>query len=85
MHWVQEIDLDSETADAERSFSDSGSVGFQLMAGADYKLSERFYLTGELRYTSNVGIDLSEEGGSGAVTDIDYQPITVGLGIGYRF
>ncbi len=85
LHWVQEVDLDSETAGTERSFSDSGGIGFQVMAGVDYKLSERFYLTSELRYSSNTGIDLSEEGGSGSVLDIDYQPITLGLGVGYRF
>ncbi|MBX2881918.1 MAG: outer membrane beta-barrel protein [Granulosicoccus sp.] len=83
--WIQEIDLDSENSDGERSFSDSGSIGFQLMAGVDYDLTERLYLTGELRYSSLRSIDLSEEGGSGQVTDIDYQPATLGIGIGYRF
>lgn len=83
--WVQEIDLDSENSEGERSFASSGSMGFQLMAGVDYDLSERFYLSGELRYSSQRSIDLNEEGGSGRVTDIDYQPVTLGVGIGYRF
>jgi len=83
--WLQEVDLDSEDADGERSFSDSGSVGFQIMAGVDYDLTERLYLTSELRYSSQTGLDLEEEAGDGRVTDIDYQPITLGLGIGFRF
>ncbi|MEM7256903.1 MAG: OmpW family outer membrane protein [Pseudomonadota bacterium] len=83
--WVQEIDLDSETATTERSFSDSGAVGFQLMAGADYDLSDRIYFTSELRYTSFTGMDLTQEGGDGSVTDIDYQPLTLAVGIGFRF
>jgi opacity protein-like surface antigen len=82
--WIQEIDLDSENTDGERSFSDSGSVGFQLMAGIDYDLTERFYLTGELRYSNQRSIDLSEEGGSGQVADIDYQTSTIGIGVAYR-
>lgn len=82
---IQEIDLDSENAAGERSFSDGGAVGFQVMAGIDYDLSERFYLTSELRYSSQAGLDLTEEGGAGKVSDIDYQPLTLGLGIGYRF
>ena len=83
--WIQEIDLDSENSDGERSFSDSGSIGFQFMAGVDYDLTERLYLSGELRYSSQRSIDLSEESGSGQVTGIDYNPTTLGIGIGYRF
>jgi len=84
--WTQEVDLDSEDANGERSFSDSGSVGFQLMAGADYDLSDRLYLTGELRYSSQTEIELSEQGGGGAtVTGLDYQPLTLSVGVGVRF
>lgn len=84
--WTQEVDLDSEDAAGERSFSDSGSVGFQVMAGADYDLTERFYLTGELRYSTQTDIELREEGGGGgSVTEIDYQPLTLSVGVGVRF
>ena len=83
--WIQEVDLDSEDADGERSFSDSGSVGIQVMAGVDYNFSDRFYLTSELRYMSLSSFDLEEEAGNGRVTNIDYQPVTLGLGVGIRF
>lgn len=55
------------------------------MAGVDYDLSDRFYLTSELRYGSQSALDLEEEDGNGSVTDIDYQPITIGFGLGFRF
>ncbi|MFK7992894.1 MAG: hypothetical protein AB8B87_02070 [Granulosicoccus sp.] len=55
------------------------------MAGVDYKLSDRFYLTSELRYGSHTGIDLKEEGGVGRISDINYQPVTFALGVGVRF
>lgn len=83
--YVQEIDLDSENSDGERSFSNSGVVGIQFMAGVDYSLSSRFYLSSELRYSSITGIDLDEEGGAGNITGLDYQPLTLGLGGGFRF
>lgn len=83
--WIQEIDLDSENIDGERSFSDSGSVGFQVMAGVDYDFSDRFYLTSELRYGRHSALDLEEEGGNGRVTGIEYQPVTLGVGVGIRY
>ena len=83
--WIQEVDLDSEDANGERSFSESGFVGFQVMAGIDYDVSDRFYLTSELRYMSYNSLDLEEEGGNGRITNIDYQPVTLGLGFGIRF
>jgi len=84
--WLQEVDLDSESGNAERSFSDGGSVGFQVMAGADYDINDRLYLTSELRYSSQRDLSLSEEGGAaGVVSEIDYQPFTVGIGLGVRF
>lgn len=85
LSYAQEIDLDSEDVDGERSFASSGAVGIQVMAGFNYALSQRFYLSSELRYSSLAGLDLDEEGGAGRVSDIDYQPLTLGLGIGYRF
>ena len=83
---VQEVDLDSESAAGEVSFSDSGSIGYQLMVGVDVEMTGPWYVTTELRYSDQRGLTLEqEETGDGIVTAIDYQPITVQLGIGYRF
>ena len=82
--WIQEIDLDSENINGERSFSNSGSVGFQIMFGVDYDLNNRFYLISELRYGDQRSLDLEEEDGNGRVTNIDYQPVTLSLGVGIR-
>ncbi len=82
---LQEIDLDSEGAGPERSFSTSGDIGYQLMAGVDYDISERLYLTLEVRYTQFSDLDLTEEGGSGLISGIDYKPVTAGVGLGIRF
>jgi len=55
------------------------------MVGADVDLSERFYLSGELRYSSRTGLDLSSEGVGGRVSGIDHETVTLGLGLGVRF
>jgi len=80
------VDLDSESVAGEISFSDDGSIGFQVMAGVDVELAPAWYLTTELRYSDQRGLTLvREEGSAGAVANIDYQPLTVSLGLAYRF
>lgn len=83
--WIQEIDLDLEQGTVERSFSDSGYTGYQFFAGVNRPLSERWEVHGELRYGAISDIDLAEEGGSGRLTGLDYRPLTLQLGLGYRF
>lgn len=63
MGLIQEVDIDSEAPEGERTFLDSRSVGFQLMAGIDQDITNNIYLTGELHYTSFTDQDLEEEGG----------------------
>lgn len=82
---IQEIDLDSEGSGPERSFSKGGAFGVQLMAGVDVDITERLYLTSELRYTGFTGLEMTEEGGDGKISEIDYTPITLGIGLGFRF
>lgn len=82
---AQEIDLDSESSDGETSFSDGGSIGYQFMVGADKPLTPKWYLTTELRYSAQRGLTLAEEaGGNGEVSDLDYTPVTLQVGVGYR-
>jgi len=83
---AQELDLDSESSAGETSFSDGGSAGYQLMVGANRWFGAQWYLTGELRYSSQQDLTLSEEsGGSGDISGIDYAPVTLQFGVGYRF
>lgn len=83
--WGQEIDLDLERDGVENSFSGDGDIGAQLFLGTDYQLNENWAINAELRYTTLSGIDLSGENSSGEINDLDYQPITLQLGIAYRF
>lgn len=58
---------------------------FSAFFGVAYDLSERFYLTSEIRNSSQTGLELAEEGGAGRFSDSDYQPLTLALGLGVRF
>jgi outer membrane protein W len=84
--WTQEIDIDIEENGTEYSYSGDGDIGFQVMLGADYKISDNLTLNGEVRYGLMSSIDLeAEENSTGTVTGFDYNPFTVGVGVKYRF
>jgi len=84
--WVQEVDIDFQQGEQELSYAGDGDVGLQAFAGLDYAVTEHLSLQAELRYTSISGLDLEpEEGASGRIIDIDYQPSTFQLGAVYRF
>ena len=83
--WIQEIDIDLEQNGVETSLSGDGDIGYQLFAGADYKLDEQWSMGFELRYGSTTGIDLKGEGNNGRYRDLDYQPTTLQIGLTYRY
>ena len=83
--WVQEIDLDLEAGGVETSYSSDGDVAWQVMAGLETSLARNWRLQGEVRYTRVAGVDLEQEGGTGRITDLDYDAWTVGIGLIYDF
>lgn len=87
LSWIQEIDIDLETAGTELSYSGSGDIGWQVFAGAARDITEDWSVSGELRYGSTTGIDLDQEGGTGdgSVKGLDYTPLTAQLAAIYHF
>ena len=84
--WLQEIDIDLEGNGPEQSYSGDGDIGVQLFLGADYALSDAWALQGEVRYARFSDIDLDGEArAEGSLTGLDYEPLTLQLGIVYRF
>lgn len=84
--YIEEIDIDLDrSGEGERSFSDDGYVTWQAFAGVDYQMSERWDLQAEVRYSYLDDVDLDEEGGSGRLDGLDYDPVTFQLGVVYRF
>ncbi len=85
LSWIQEIDIDLEQDGTETSLSGDGDIGYQLFAGADYRLDEQWSVGVELRYGSTTGIDLKGEGNNGRYKDLDYEPTTLQLGLTYNY
>ncbi len=86
LSWVQEVDIDLETNGTEISYSGDGDTGFQVFAGANYDISPRWAVHGEIRYGTSSGIELEgEEGAVGTFSDLDYKPLTFQVGMTYKF
>lgn len=84
--WIQEIDLDLETAGQELSYSGDGDITYQAFAGIDYQLSSKISVNAELRYQALSSVDLSaENGGAGSFSGLDYNPLTLQMGLSWRF
>ena len=86
LSWIQEIDIDLERGGEELSYSGSGDVGYQVFAGLNYDLSNRWALQSEIRYGSITNIDLESEGNdSGEFKGLDYDTTTFQIGVVYKF
>jgi len=84
--WIQEIDIDLETADSEFSFSGNGDVGFQIMGGVDYRLNDVWRLQTELRLSDFSDLTLeSESGSTGDFNGFEYSPTTFQIALVYSF
>lgn len=84
--WAQEIDLDLEESGVERSFSGDGDIIMQLILGTDYELQENWNLTTELRYGLISSIEMAgEENITGSLSEFDYNPLTISVGVKYLF
>ncbi len=87
--WVQEIDFDIKPAGsgANRSYSASNKFAFQLIAGIEYALTTNWRLTADTRWmrVGSVKMD-NERGNSGGSADsLDYNPLSVQVGLRYSF
>lgn len=83
---VQEIDMDiKSTGGVENSYSASNELAGQLMAGIEYPIAQNWDLSTEIRYTKVSNIDLKQENGTGRINNVDYDPVTVGVGLTYNF
>jgi outer membrane protein W len=85
--YAQEIDIDLEDNDLERSLSGSGDVGFQLTAGVNYEHSEQWSLSAEARMirVNDISLDAEENLTTGSLTKLDYSPYGLQIGLQYRF
>lgn len=82
--WLQEIDIDFEENGVESSYS-GDDVGFQVMLGARYDMTERWFLETDVRYFFASDIDMTAEDNAVGRVVADYEPLSVTAGIGWKF
>ena len=78
------VDIDFEENGVESSYS-GDDIGFQVMLGARYDMSERWFLETDVRYFFASDIDMSGEDNAVGSVSADYEPLSVTAGIGWRF
>ncbi len=84
--YVVGMDIDVERDGAEQEYSRKGGLALQAMAGAEYSLSSRWSLSGDVRWT-RVGSGTFEPTtpGTALVGQPKYQPLSLNLGVAFRF
>jgi len=85
LSWVQEIDIDLETAASELSFSGDGDTGFQIFSGVDYQLNLNWSVQGEVRYSRISVVQLTGEGNESTFKGLEYDPVSLQIGLKFRF
>ncbi|MBE1299434.1 MAG: outer membrane beta-barrel protein [Alteromonadaceae bacterium] len=84
--YLQEIDIDLELAGIETSYSGDGDLGLQAIIGANYSFADRLDLSLEARYARFSSTELTGEGmASGTIDGFDYDPMSIAIGLKYRF
>ena len=86
--WTQEIDIDIKRNGRELSYSRSGAAAVQVMFGGEMDLSAKWSLVGDVRLMRvSTGTFKAEEPAAGGTIsgDIKYRPVSINLGVSYRF
>lgn len=84
--YLQEIDIDLRLAGTETSFSCNGDLSLQAIIGANYLFADRWGLSLEASYARFSSIQLTGEGmASGTIDGFDYDPMSIAIGLKYRF
>ncbi|MFM8609298.1 MAG: outer membrane beta-barrel protein [Burkholderiaceae bacterium] len=86
--WAQETDIDIARNGQELSYSRSGGMAVQAIVGGEMDLAKKWSLVGDVRWMRiNSGSFKAENTAAGATLlgQPKYQPVSVNLGITYKF
>ena len=81
--YVTEVDFDITGGPGAGEYSDSGIFRYQLMVGAEYAITDRWSLNGELRYFDAGSQTLTNS--TGGTLTADYDAVDVIFGATLRF
>ena len=80
---MTEVDFDVDAGPAAGEYNDTGVLAAQVMAGAEFAVSDRVALFGELRYFTAGSQTL--EGPGGTVIEAGYDSLDTFAGLTVRF
>jgi len=76
--WQEWLSIDASGSD------NASPIGFQILAGVEYKVRENFSIAGEIKYVIGKAEDLLGEEGWESF-DVDWSGLSAGLGVVYSF
>ncbi len=84
--YVVGLDIDVDRDGTEQEYSRRGGVAVQAIAGGEYSLSSNWTLSGDVRW-SRMGSGSFEATTAGTALSGQpkYQPVSLNLGVSYRF
>lgn len=84
--YVIGLDIDVDRDGTEQEYSRRGGVAMQAIAGADYSLSPRWTLSGDVRWSRmSSGTFEPTTAGTSLSGEPKYQPTSINLTVSYRF
>lgn len=81
---IQEIDIDL-SPDEINSFSNSGNIGFQGIAGLDFNFSKNWAINWEAKYVTFSQFNMDGESNDLKLKNLKYNPFIFNIGFKYRF
>jgi opacity protein-like surface antigen len=84
--YVTVMDIDVERDGAEQEYSRQGGLAVQAIAGGEFSLSSRWSLSGDLRWSRmESGAFKATTAGNTLSGKPKYQPVSLNVGVSYRF
>lgn len=84
--YVIGLDIDVDRDGAEQEYSRRGGVAVQAIAGGEYSLSSQWSLSGDVRWSRmESGTFKATAAGTTLSGKPKYQPVSLNLGVSYRF
>lgn len=82
---IQEIDLDLVIDGVYTSFSRSGNIGFQGIAGLDFNFAKKWALNWEAKYVNFGEFDMEDAPNNSSMKNLRYNPFIFNIGFKFRF
>ena len=82
---IPEIDMDFRIGEENSSFSSTGNIGFQGLAGLDFQFARRWAMNWEAKYVAFQNFDMKNESHSTSLENLTYRPFIFNIGLKYMF